>query len=506
MTATRVVGVPESTVDKPVPDVRWKPLLGISAAFTAVLIAFAGGYGYYLDELYFRVAGEHLAWGYVDQPPLVAVLAKVQITLFGDGLTAIRVVPALLAGISVLVAGLIAREFGGGTAAQVLAACASAASLATVAAGHVLHPTAVDHVVWVTVCWLLIRLLRTGQQRLWIAIGAVIGVGMLAKYLVVLLVLGLLAGLLISGPRKALLNPWLALGAGLAIVLELPSLVWQAVNGWPQFAMAESLSENPGVGAAVNLLVGQVLMIGPLLTPVWVVGLVALIRRPAWRTYRLFPWAHLVVFVVVAAVGGYARYTEGLLIVLLSAGCVVVVDWARGNVKRAVIALAVVGNAAFATVIVLPVLPVSAYAHDDVLGALGAGQLEQTGWPETADQVATVYRALTPLEQSAAIVYGHNYSEAGAIDRFGPDRGLPRAYSGQNSYADFGTPPDDKTVVIAFGVDKAAFGALFTSCETRGTFTFALPQPEQGKEILVCRGPREPWAATWPKLRWLGTF
>jgi hypothetical protein len=415
-------------------------------------------------------------------------------------------VPALLAGASVLVAGLIAREFGGGTAAQVLAACASAASLATVAAGHVLHPTAVDHVVWVTVCWLLIRLLRTADQRLWIAIGAVIGVGMLAKYLVVLLVLGLAAGLLVGGPRKVLTSPYLAMGAGLALVLNLPGLVWQGVNGWPQFEMAESLSEQPGIGAAINLLIGQVLMIGPLLTPVWVVGLVALVRRPAWRTYRVFAWAHLVVFVIVAAVGGYARYTAGLLVVLLAAGCVVVTTWASGNVKRALVGLAVVGNAAFAAIIVLPILPIEAYSGDDVLGALGAGQLEQTGWPGVADQVATVYRALPPAEQTAAIVYGHNYSEAGAIDRYGPERGLPRVYSGQNSYSDFGTPPEDKTVVIAFGVDRSSFSALFTSCESRGTFTFDLPQPEEGKEILVCRGPREPWSATWPRLRWLGTF
>ncbi|HEX6342487.1 glycosyltransferase family 39 protein [Umezawaea sp.] len=506
MSTTTTGASVEPAADSSVPDVRWAPLLAVSGAFAAVLLVFAGGYGYYLDELYFRVAGEHLAWGYVDQPPLVAVLAKLQVLLFGDGLTAIRVVPALLAGASVLVAGLIAREFGGGAVAQVLAACASAASLATVAAGHVLHPTAVDHLVWVAVCWLVVRLLRTGDQRLWIAIGAVVGVGMLAKYLVVLLVLGLAAGLLVGGPRKVFASPHLALGAGLALVLNLPGLVWQGLNGWPQLAMAGSLSEQPGVGAAVNLLVGQVLMVGPLLTPVWVVGLVALVRRPAWRTYRVLAWTHLVVFVVVAAVGGYARYTAGLLVVLLSAGCVVVTTWASGGVKRTLVALAVVGNAAFAAVVVLPVLPVESYAGDDVLGALGAGQLEQTGWPRVADQVADVHRSLPPADRAAAIVYGHNYSEAGAIDRYGPERGLPRAYSGQNSYADFGTPTDDKTVVIAFGVDRAAFSALFGSCESRGTFTFDLPQPEQGKEILVCRGLREPWSATWPRLRWLGTF
>ncbi|MFT7866315.1 MULTISPECIES: glycosyltransferase family 39 protein [Amycolatopsis] len=485
---------------------RWKPVLAVSLALTAVLLALAGRYGYYMDELYFRVAGDHLGWGYVDQPPLVALLAKAQTALFGDTLFAIRVVPALLAGLSVWVAAHLARELGGGGGAQVLAASAAAGTLATMAAGHVLHPTAVDHVVWVTLCWLLVRLLRTRDSRLWLAIGAVVGIGLLAKYLVVLLVAGLVAGLLVAGPRQVLRDRFLALGAGLGLLIALPVLVWQAPHGWPQFSMASEMSEPLSVGGAVNFLIGQPLMTGLFLTPVWIAGLTGLLRRPQWRDYRALAVAYLVIAVVLLLVGGFGRYTEGLLTSLTAAGCVPAAAWVRTVPRRIVLAAAVVVNAVLAAVMCLPVLPASAYAEDSPLAGFGDAQLGQTGWEELTEQVATVYRGLPPAERARAIVYGQNYAEAGAVDRFGPARGLPPAYSGLNSYHDFGRPADDRTVVLAVGVDPAAFGRHFARCVPAATLHFALPHLEEGKPVLLCHDPVQPWDRLWPQLRWVGTF
>ncbi|WP_285498889.1 glycosyltransferase family 39 protein [Actinokineospora sp. NBRC 105648] len=485
---------------------QWRPVLAVSLALSALLLVLAGEYGYYMDELYFRVAGAHPAWGYVDQPPLVPLLAKAQIALFGDTPFAVRVVPALLAGLSVWVAAHIARELGGGGRAQVLAAFAAAGTLATLSAGHVLHPTAVDHVVWVALCWLLVRLLRTRDSRLWLAIGAVVGVGLLAKYLVVLLVVGLAAGLLGAGPRHVPRDRFLAAGAGIGAVIALPVLIWQATHGWPQLSMASDLSEPLGVGSAVSFLVGQVLMIGPFLTPLWVAGLVALFRRPQWRDYRALAVAYVAIAVVLVLVGGFGRYTEGLLTALTAAGCVPAADWLSTLPRRIVLAVAVVANAALAAVMCLPVLPVSAYAEDSPLAGLGEAQLGQTGWEELTTQVAAVYGTLPPAERAHAVVYGQNYAEAGAVDRFGPARGLPPAYSALNSYYDFGHPGDDKTVVIAVGVDPDAFAPHFTRCERAATLHFALPHLEAGQQVLLCHDPVESWDRLWPRLRWVGTF
>jgi 4-amino-4-deoxy-L-arabinose transferase-like glycosyltransferase len=472
----------------------------VAFATVALFLAYAGGPGYYVDELYFRVAGRHLAWGYVDQPLLVPLLARLQIALFGDSLTAIRVVPAVLTGVAVPVTGLIARELGAGRRVQVLAACASAASLASLAAGHVLHPTAVDHLVWVTTCWLVIRIIRTGDERLWLAAGAVVGVGLLAKYLVVLLVAGLAAGLLIAGPRRVLRSRWPYAGAGVAVLVGSPGLLWQAGHGWPQFAMAGEMSA--GVDGAVNFAVGQVLMIGPFLTAVWVVGLVALLRRAEWRPYRLVAVAYLVMAPLLMLAGAEARYTEGLLTVLLAAGCVRAVTLAR----RVWLGAAALGNGVLAAVMVLPVFPIGTYAADPVLATLGEEQFGEAGWPGLAAQVAAVHRGLPEAERRRAVVYAQNYGEAGALDRYGAAYGLPPVYSGQNSYADFGRPADDRDVVIAVGADRASFSALFRQCAVSGRLTFDVPHFEEGKELLVCRGPLRPWAATWDRLRWTGTF
>ncbi|MFI6509073.1 ArnT family glycosyltransferase [Streptosporangium sp. NPDC050855] len=486
--------------------VRRGPLAAVSAGVTALFLLLSGGQGHYVDELYFRVAAGHLGWGYVDQPPLVPLLARAQIALFGDNLVAIRVVPALLAGLAVLVAGLIARELGGGGRAQVLAACATAGSLASFAAGHVLHPTAVDHLVWVTVCWVVVRVIRTGEERLWPVAGLVAGIGMLAKYLVVLLVICLVAGLLVAGPRRVLRGRYLLAGVAVAALVAGPGLVWQALNGWPQFAMAQSMSEPFGVASVINFIVGQVLMIGPFLTPVWIVGLLALTRRPEWRAYRSLGVAYLVMVPVLLLTGGAPRYSEGLLTVLLVAGCVRADGWAATISRRAWVWLAVTGNALLAMVMVMPVVPADVYARNPVLAALGEEQFGQTGWEALAAQVAEVHRSLPEADRARAVLYGHNYGEAGALNLYGPRHGLPREYSGHNSYADFGLPGDDKTIVVAVGVDRPSFSRLFGRCESRGALTFEFPHFEEGKEILVCRDPREPWSRIWPRLRWLGTF
>jgi hypothetical protein len=464
-------------------------------------MALSGRYGYYMDELYFRVAGEHPAWGYVDQPPLVPLLAEVQTALFGDTVVAMRVVPALLAAVSVIVCALLVRELGGDGRAQVLAVIAVATSMTTLGAGHVLHPTAVDHLVWVTVCWLVVRLLRTGDTRLWLPVGAVVGVGLLAKYLVILLVLGLAVGLLCTTSRRLLLSRYLLGGALLALVIPAGVLVWQAVNGWPQLSMASDLSNPAGVGSALGFMVQQPILVGLFLAPVWVAGIVWLLRRPPYRAIAV---AYLATAAAMTVTGGFARYTEGLLTVLLAVGCVPAARWARSAIRRALLAVAAVLNAATAAMIVLPVLPIAWYGSG--LAALGDAQLGQTGWRELTADVARVYHALPEQDRAHAVLYGWNYAQAGAVDRYGPEYGLPQPYSGHNSYADFGRPADDTTVVVAFGAPRAVITPLFARCDGAGELTFALPHLDQGEDVLVCRDPVRPWSELWPRMSWTGTF
>ncbi|RKT12186.1 dolichyl-phosphate-mannose-protein mannosyltransferase [Streptomyces sp. 1114.5] len=481
-----------------------RPLLAVSAGLGVVLMALSGRNGYHVDELYNRASGGHLALGYVDQPPLVSVIAKLETTLFGDTLVGFRVVPALMACLVVWVAGLTARELGGARGAQLFAAAASGATVVTLNAGHVLTTNIPDLLTWVALGWLFIRLQRTRDTRLWLAIGTVAGVGLLAKNLVVLLVLSLLVGLLVAGPRAVLRSRHLWLGAAIAAVFAVPMVLWQISHGWPAVEMSDALKVALGDDSRVAFVPFQVILIGLFLTPVWVAGLVALLRRPAWRDFRFVGVGYLFLVVLLLAIGGKPEYTGGLPLVLLAAGSVATVDWAKTRVRRSLAGTALVANLVLSSVLMLPVLPIAVYGSNPVLKSLGVFQLDQSRWPQLAEEVAAVNRSLSPQDREHAVVYANHYGLAGALDKFGPQNGLPQVYSGHNSYADFGTPGDDKNVVIAVGVNRDQFSALFESCDSVGKFETDLPVADKDTPFLVCHNPREPWAKLWPKLTWIG--
>ncbi|GAA1975617.1 glycosyltransferase family 39 protein [Amycolatopsis minnesotensis] len=481
------------------------PVLATAGTVVTLALALSWRHGYYLDELYFRVAGKHLAWGYLDQPPLIPFLAKAQIALFGDTVAAIRVVPAIIGGLVVVLGALIARELGGGRRAQIVAAGATAASMLTISISHILHTFTVDLVVWQGICWCAIRLLRTRDTRLWLAIGAIVGAGLLNKLLLVLLVGVLAASLLLTGPREVLRSRHLAYGIGIAAVLAAPVLIWQTAHGWPQFDMASSMAGRDAVRIAFvpTLLL---LLVGPVVCPLWIAGFVGLLRAPRWRAYRCFGAAFAIMVVLLLLLGAQARYTSGLLTVLLAAGSVTAADWAATATRRALTWLGVAANAALGIVVMLPVLPIGFYAQYAGFPLFGEGQVGQAGWPRLAEQVAAVHRTLPQQDAAHAVILTRTYSQAGAIDRYGPEYGLPGVYSGHNSYADFGVPGEDKTVVITFGMPAAQLASLFERCEPRGPLTADLPLLDRGQEIAVCHQPRESWSRLWPKIRWLGDF
>jgi 4-amino-4-deoxy-L-arabinose transferase-like glycosyltransferase len=404
----------------------------------------------------------------------------------------------------VLLAGLIARELGGSPRAQVFASVAAAVSGLVANTGHILGTNNFDALSWVTVCWLAIRLARTRDHRLWPAIGVVVGLGLYGKYLIALLLISLAAAVLLCGPRELLRSRYLIIGIGIAIVLPLPVLVWQMTHGWPQFEMAAAVSKALESLSVVSFIPIMILIMGVFLTPMWIAGLVGLLRRPQWRQYRFVGVAFPIMIALLIITGGPSNYASALQFVLLAAGCVVVEEWARTVTRKSVIAAALVANAVMSAVLTLPVLPIHTYADNPMLKDLALIQFDQAGWPEMAAQAADVYRSLPAVDQQRAVFYGNHYGQAGALDKYGPDYGLPQAYSGHNSYADFGQPSDDKTVVITIGVDRAVFANLFASCEPHGTYEIDLPVSDRGQEFMVCRDPVESWSKIWPKLRWIG--
>jgi hypothetical protein len=484
-------------------------VLAIGAAVAVLLIAFSGRYGFHRDELYFIECGRHLAWGYPDQPPLVPLIARLMSDLAPGSVAVLRLPSALASASLVVVTGLTARELGAGRSGQTLAAaCISVASI-TLAAGHLLSTTAFDLPVWALLCLVVIRILRGGDERLWIAVGLVTGIGLFDTDLVAFLMFAVVAGLVIVGPRRHLASPWLYAGGAIAVAMWTPYLIWQAMHGWPELAISRSIA-NGGSGTSVSrwaLLPEQLVLVSPYLAPVWIAGLVRLFRSPAMRSCRAVGVAYMVLAVVFVATGGKTYYLGAMLPVLVSAGAQPTVDWARrgrASLRKGLVIAAVLLSLT-AIPVTLPVLPTGVLRHTPIV-SLNYDAGETIGWPTYVREIAHVYASLPASERPFTVVLASNYGEAGAVDLYGPADGLPAVYSGHNAYWYWGPPPASSTEAIAVGFDRSK---LATFC---GTLALAahldnhlgIDDQEQGAPIWVCGQLRSPWRSVWPRLRDFG--
>ncbi len=482
------------------------PVLVAAGIGTAVLLLSAGRYGYHRDELYFLACARHMAWGFVDQPPITPAIAKLSQAVAPDSLVALRVVPALIYGSLVVLAGLTARELGAGRTGQLGASLCAATAPGLLLAGHLLSTTTPDLLVWALVSFLLIRLLRTEDERLWLAIGLTIGVGLENKWSIGFLVIGVLIGLLATPQRRFLKTPWFVGGTLLALVLWAPNLWWQWQHGWPQIALFRSLGgSSHDLGATITWLPYQFLITGPVAAAVWVAGLFRLLKQPEARTYRAIAIAYVVLAVVLAITAGDKQYyVAGLYVPLWGAGGRPLEGWLARHRRGPARAIAVIGLA-LTTLLLLPaavpVLPESALANG---GGLNPELGEQIGWPDLVSQVAGVWRGLPEAERADAAILTSNYGEAGAIDRFGPSVGLPRAYSGHNTYWWWGSPPASTRTLVAVGFEDRAFlASMFGTVRRAGTITnpWNVANEEQGLPIWIASDPKQPWPEIWSNLR-----
>jgi 4-amino-4-deoxy-L-arabinose transferase-like glycosyltransferase len=494
-----------------------RAVLVTAGAVSAVLVAFASGYGYHRDELYFLAAAQNLDWAYADQGPITPLIARAMTELAPDSLTLLRLPSAVAAGVTVLLTGLLARELEASRRAQLIAAACAGVAAVVLFTGHLLSTSTFDLLAWTALSWLAVRAIRTRDDRLWLVAGVVLGLGLLNKPLPAFLALGMLAGVAIAGPRRLLRNPYVWSGAAIALALWSPWIVWQADHGWPQIDVSEEIAAGESTSSESwwAIVPFQVLLVSPLLAPIWIAGLVRLFRDPSIREFRFLAWAWLVLAVVFMASGGKPYYLAGLLPALIGAGAAPADRWVeRGEqrARKAALIGAVAISGVIGAVISLPILPAE---NADPVIALNEDVGETIGWPEFATTVAGVYRALPNRER--AVILAGNYGEAGAIDRYGPDLGLPPAHSGHNAYGDWGPPPGRNGPVIVVGLGggeslpaspgaSADREAPLRDCEVAARIDndAGVDNQEQGRDVLVCDRPRRPWSQIWAAFRHLG--
>jgi hypothetical protein len=481
----------------------------------------AGNYGLFGDELYFLATSEHLAWGYVDMPPLTALQALVARTLFGESTFGIHVMPALLGAALVLVAALIVHELGGGALAQGLAGVGILIAGIYLTVNSYLSMNSVEPLIWMGCAWLVIRMTKTGDTRLWLWFGTLAGLGLLNKHTMAVFGAALLAGLLLTPARRLMFNRWFLLGGAIAFALFLPNLVWMIRNDFPFLELQANIRENQ---RNVNLtplefLRDQVIFLQPLTLPLWLGGLAYFLFHPAGKAYRSLSYAYLLALAFLLITQARAYYLSPAYPMLFAGGGVLFEGWATTRPRRWAIvvylALVLVGGVLTAPHS-LPILQPEQYLAYRRVMPLGTPELEMDatgkmpqlyadrfGWHEMVDKVAEAYRALPPEEQREAAIFGEDYGQAGAIDLYGPALGLPKAISGHLSYWDWGPRDASGEVTIVLKGERAELEQLCDSVELGPQVTHRYSMPRERFWIYICRGLKVPFQQLWPEVkRW----
>ncbi len=481
----------------------------IAAAAFAVEMAVSGRYGYVRDELYFLASGQHLAFGYVDQPALTPLLARLSVAVAGNSVVALRLLPALsLAAIVVLTAAM-SRLAGAGRTGQVLAALAAATCAEFLGAAHELTTTTPDFFFAALTLLLVMRLLATGNPRWWLAIGACAGLAASAKWNIGFLVAGVGIGVAsFASSRPLLRSRYLLAGCAIAAALAAPDVIWQALHGWPNLDVFRALQGQAGHNRLVYW-PAQVLFTGLALTPVWIAGLLWTLRSARARAFRPLAIGCAIVIALQFALGGKAYYPGGAYSFLLAMGAIPLEGWLAARpplfsriAPATAMGAAMLASAAVMLPVALPILP-ARVLHAVPLQKINYDLAESIAWPKQVALVARAYRALPESQRHRTTILTGNYGEAGAIDRYGPALGLPQVYSGANNFWLWGPPPAADTSAIAVNLDPAFLRREFAHVRRIATFWNGLgvSDDEQGVPVFLATGLKSSWVRAWPAFR-----
>jgi len=501
---------------------RNSTLLLFGLALCKLLIQFAGinHYGFFRDELYYMACGEHLAWGYIDQPPLIALIAWIIRHSSGYTLFALRLRPAVTGAAVVYLTGRVARDLGGGMFAQFLAASAILLAPAYLAFDSFFSMNAFEPLFWLLCAWITILIIKGASPKLWMVFGVIAGLALENKHSMLVFGFALVAGLILSGQSSVFRSKWIWIGAAIALAIFLPNLIWEARHGWPQIQVVRNAQEYKNVAISpFEFLFEQVLFMQPLALPIWLSGLIWYFAASEGKRFRFLGWAYLAVMAIFIGFHGKSYYPLPVYPLLMGAGGVAIEKFiaARSRFSLAVVYTAVLVIVGILTIpFGVPVLPVNTFlkysnlvpyarqvkTERDATAALPQLYADMFGWQNMAEQIAIVYRSVPPAERDDCAILAGNYGEAGAIDHFGPMLGLPKAISGHNSYYDWGPRSYTGACVILFGEGADRHRQLFEDTKLVAIITDVhAAVAEQNVHVYLCRKPSAPLALLWPQFK-----
>ena len=473
-------------------------------------------YGLFYDELERIADSKHLDWGYVDDGPLTVWMGWLSRALMGESVFSLRFFPAIAGALTIVIAGLMARELGGGRFAQGLAALAVLIAPVYLGSQNMFCPPASEPVWWGLCAYLVIRIIKTGNTRLWVWFGVIVGLGFLNKPSILFLGAAVTVCLLLTPERQYLFNRWAVIGGLAALVIASPYILWQIPHDWAtvQYLAQAKRRATANVPSWI-FFGGQITYLHPVNFPIWLAGLGWFLVAKDARSFRVLGWAYLLILGFLLVTKSQIYYFTPVYPFLLAGGGVAVERWVnqRGRrwLKRVLPAVLVAGGLVAAPMM-LPVLPIE--KTDAYVAAVTAGVLGNTflitfpfhgaqGWEKLAKVVAEVFHRLSPEEQADCIIFAGNYGEAGAIDYYGPALGLPPATAFHMNYYFWGPPAKSGKVSIYVGLDRDALERSFG--EVQQVATFEAPDHvffvEDHVPIYICRKPRFDLKEIWPKLK-----
>jgi len=494
-------------------------LISLSVIYVIIHLVFINQYGFFRDELYYIACGNHLAFGYVDQPPFVALIAFLSTRLFGESLFAIRILSVLAGGFVVFITGNITKQFGGSMFAQAFSSLMVLAAPVYLFLFHILSMNVFDVLFWTLAVYILAKIITTGNSKLWLWFGVMVGIGFENKISILFLLFGLAFGLIFTPNRKYLKDKHFWIGGVIAFLISLPYIIWEIINSFPtiEFMRNASLLKNASL-SPLQFFKEHMLDMHPFSLLIALGGLYYLFFTKSGKQFRMFGWIYLVILIFLMSTSSKVYYISPVYPILFSFGAIAIESFVKRFNQKWIKPVSVTLLVLLGTVtapLALPCLPVEDFISysralgikPDVGEKTKAGVLPQYfadmfGWENMAEQVAKVYNSLTPEAQRRCSILGRNYGEAAAIDFFGKKYGLPNTISPHNSYWHWGYDTTRTQFMIIIGGDEENHLKTYSDVYIAGMVTnkFAMPY-ESNIPVYLCTGLKVNFKDVWQKVR-----
>jgi hypothetical protein len=499
-------------------------LLGALFAALTFLIHFASslwgshlGYGFFRDELYFLVCGHHLAWGYVDQPPLVALQARLAEMLFGLSPTGIRILSFAAGGVTAGLTGLLTWQLGGRRTAQVLAMMAVLAAPVFLGTSNYLSMNSFEPCFWLGALLVVLRLADgTSGPRAWLLFGLFAGLGIENKHSTVFFLAALLLGLILSPQRRILFSRWCAAGVAVLLLLALPNLLWQWVNHFPTYELLNGVahSDKNTKFPPLAFFVQQVNMLLIVAAPLWIGGLAWLALARNARPWRFVVFTYLLFLGMMMAMHAKDYYVAPIYPVLFAAGAVALCQLTRRGwppiVYTVILGYLLCRVTAPIMLTILPPDKYTAYAahfgankvkSEKFTSPLPQYLSDRFGWPQMVEGFAARYDALPPDVRAHTAIFCGNYGEASAVNVLGPKYGLPTAISGHQNYFYWGWNGYTGESVLTLGDDPKDYTDSYEEVIDLGPFDAPWIMDHEHHHYFWLRHRKRTYAADWPQFK-----